>query len=250
MFGPTEVSRRDFKSEACPARCDVEIVVKRLDADSATVAAHGAWLSSDELERARRCHFDRDRRRFVVARAYLRELLGERLGVLPEAVEFSCGEYGKPALGGRFAGETWQFNLSRCGELAIFALSASGYRVGVDVEEMREVRGAEEIAAHCFSLRERAAYRALAPVDQPLGFLNCWTRKEAFVKALGEGMSFAYDRFDVSLAPGEPARILRVDDRRGDESGWDMAPLAPALGYVAALVWERRPADFADGGKP
>ncbi len=98
---------------------------------------------------------------------------------------------------------------------------------------------------HCFSRRERMAWRALDPGERMLGFLNCWTRKEAFVKALGTGMSFSYDRFDVSLVPGEPACLLRVDDRRGDESGWELEALEPQDGFVAALACERRPASSA-----
>lgn len=235
------VSRQDLAAEPLFARGSVRVLVERLDAQPETVAALAAWLSPDELERARRCHFERDRRRFVVARARLRELLGERLGIAPDAVEFSLGEHGKPQLGGAHRHSEWRFNLSRCGDVALYALSADR-RVGVDIEAIRELRGADEIAAHCFSRAERAAYKALDAGDKLPGFLNCWTRKEAFVKALGAGMSFSYDRFDVSLAPGEPARILRVDEVSGEESGWQLDAFTPLPGFVAALVSERIPA--------
>lgn len=239
-FESTAVPPRSFDGEVLLGQGDVRVLVGRLDVDAEAVAALAAWLSADELARARRCHFERDRRRFVVARARLRELLGERLGVAPDAVEFAEGEHGKPELGGRQRGSGWHFNLSRCGDVAVYALCA-GRRIGVDVEAVREVRGADQIAMHCFSRRERAVYRTLGPRDKLLGFLNCWTRKEAFVKALGTGMSFPYDRFDVSFAPGEPARLLRVDDRSGEATGWRLESFAPQPGFVAALVGERRP---------
>ncbi|HEX8962865.1 MAG TPA: 4'-phosphopantetheinyl transferase superfamily protein [Rhodocyclaceae bacterium] len=219
----------------------VRVVAGRLDVGEDAAAALSAWLSPEELARAQRCHFERDRRRYIVARARLRELLAEVLGASPETIRFEDGEHGKPMLGGRHRGSGWHFNLSRCGDLALYALSA-GRRVGVDVEAVREVRGAEEIAMHCFSRRERLAWRALDPAERLLGFLNCWTRKEAFVKALGTGMSFSYDRFDVSLVPGAPACLLRLDDRPGHECAWEIEAFEPREGFVAALACERRTA--------
>lgn len=231
----TAVLKRERAAEFAFAQGEVRVVAERLDVDGETFAALSSWLSRDEMERARRCHFDRDRRRFIVARARLRELLATRLGISPDAVEFEIGDYGKPALGGKQAG--WHFNASRSADVAVFALSASR-RVGVDVEAIREVRGADEIVEHCFSRAERNAYRALEQGNRLLGFFNCWTRKEAFVKALGTGMSWSYDRFDVSLAPGQEARLLRVDDLTGDESGWRLEAFAPQDGFIAALVSE------------
>lgn len=232
------VSRRGFAAEALFELGGVRVLCARLDAEPDRVAALAAWLSPDELERAGRCHFERDRSRFIVARAFLRELLGECLGVAPDAVELASGDCGKPLLGGAQRNSGWQFNHSRSEGLGLYALSPAG-RVGIDVEALREVRGAEEIAAHCFSRYERAAYRLLAPEDKPLGFLSCWTRKEAFVKAIGAGMSYSYDRFDVALAPHEPARLLRVDELRGEAVGWRLEAFAPQPGFVAALVCER-----------
>jgi 4'-phosphopantetheinyl transferase len=97
---------------------------------------------------------------------------------------------------------------------------------------------AADIAARFFSRRENAAYQALDPRDKPIAFFNCWTRKEAFIKALGDGLYHPLDRFDVSLAPGEPARILRVDDTPGEACGWRLESFCPAPGFVAAVVTE------------
>jgi 4'-phosphopantetheinyl transferase len=120
----------------------------------------------------------------------------------------------------------------------VFAFSV-GCEIGIDVEAIRPIPDADAIAARFFSPRENAAYRALAPRDRPLGFYRCWTRKEAFIKALGDGCYYPLDHFDVSLAPGEPATILRVEGVPGDRCCWRMESFSPAPGFVAAVVAER-----------
>lgn len=214
----------------------IEIVVVGLALEPAAVRASASLLSEAERERATRFAFGRDARRFIVGRARLRQLLGARLGVRPESVELVYGARGKPAL----ASSGWnslRFNLSHHDDLAVYALS-SGCEVGIDVEAIRPLPAADAIAARFFSRREHAAYRALDPCDQPLGFFQCWTRKEAFIKALGDGLYHPLDRFDVSLAPGESARILRVENTPGDYCGWRMESFSPAPGFVAAIVVE------------
>jgi len=215
----------------------LEIVVARVSAGPEAVRASEAVLSAEELQRASRLPYDRHRQRFVIARAGLRELLGARLGERPEAVVY--GPHGKPALAARFASADLRFNLSHSDDLAVYVFSR-GCEVGVDVEAIRALRDADQIAARFFSSREYEAYLGLDPHDRPLAFLNCWTRKEAFVKALGDGVFHRRDRFDVSLSPGEPARILRVGNAPGEECGWRLESFSPAAGYVAAVVTEVR----------
>src|SRR6059058_6187196 len=206
---------------------DVEIVVARPDVGPDAVSASATLLSDRERERARRFAFDPDRNRFIVARALLRQLLAARLGERPEAVELASGSRGKPALAGRFATSDLRFNVSHCKE------------VGVDVEAVRTLPDADDVAARWFSPREYASYRALEPGERALGFFQCWTRKEAFIKALGDGLFHPLDRFDVSLAPGEPAQILRVADVPGDRCRWRLEGFSPVPGFVAAVVTER-----------
>ena len=215
----------------------IEIVVTRLDVGPEAVRVAAALLSDAERQRASRFAFARDRRRFIVARSRLRQLLGARLDVRPDSVELAYGAYGKPALAQRFADSDLRFNVSHSDDLAVYAFSP-GREVGIDVEAVRAIRDADDIAARVFSCRENDAYLALDPRDKPLGFCNCWTRKEAFIKALGDGLCHPLDRFDVSLAPGEPARILRVGSTPGDRCGWRMASFCPAPGLVAAVVVE------------
>jgi 4'-phosphopantetheinyl transferase len=217
----------------------VETSSATLDLEPGAVRALTDLLSGDERERAGRFVFDRDRCRYIVARARLRQLLAARLGIAPAAVEFSYGARGKPALAPRFAGSGLHFNLSHAGALAVYALAA-GAEIGVDVEEVRALPDADDIAARFFSRHENERYLALDPLARPQGFFNCWTRKEAFIKALGDGLYYPLDTFDVSLAPGEPARILRVADTPGERCGWVLESFAPRPGFVAALVVRSR----------
>ena len=197
----------------------VELVATGLDLARETVAALSACLSEAERQRAARFRAERDRRRFIVARARLRELLAERLELAPQSVELAYGRHGKPALDGRSARSGWRFNVSHCDELAVYGF-ARGCEVGVDVEAVRPLAEADTIAAHFFSRGENEAYRALAPRDRTLGFLRCWTRKEALVKALGEGLSMPLAEVDASLAP----------------AGWRLHSFSPLPGFIAAVA--------------
>ncbi len=204
----------------------VEVIVTRLDVRSEALRAGAAVLTDEERDRARRFVFDRDRDRFIGARACLRQLLAARLGTPPDSVELVYGARGKPALAPGYADT---------GLRTLYAFSC-GREIGIDVEAVRPIGDADDIAARFFSQRENRAYRALEPSDRPLGFFQCWTRKEAFIKALGDGLSYPLDRFDVSLTPGEPAQILRVEDTPGDRCGWRLESWSPAPGFVAAVV--------------
>lgn len=196
-------------------------------------------LAEDERGKAARFHFERDRGRFVVARGALRSILGRYLQVPPGRVQFSYSPYGKPALAAEFAAAHLSFNVSHSHALALFAV-ARGRALGVDVEYLRADVTAREIAERFFSANEVAAFCALPAAQQPRAFFDCWTRKEAYIKARGEGLSFPLAEFDVSLRPHEPAALLCV---RGDEreaARWSLRALDVAPGYAAALVAEGR----------
>lgn len=192
----------------------VDLVVESLHVDEAPLRA---LLSSDEQERAARFVFRQDRRRYIVARARLRQLLGARLRIRPEKIEFQYGAAGKPALAASH--DDLRFNLSHCEDVAVYAF-ADATEVGVDVEAVRTLDDADEIALRVFSPRERAAYLRLAEGERPWGFFRCWTRKEALVKALGSGLSQPLEDLDVSPAP----------------QGWMLHSFVPGPGLVAALA--------------
>jgi 4'-phosphopantetheinyl transferase len=213
----------------------IEVVVLGLDVATDAFRASAALLSGAERDRASSFAFDSDRRRFTIARAGLRTLLAARLGLTPEAVELTYGKNGKPALASEQAESGLRFNVSHAANVAAYAFSF-GQDIGVDVENIREVANADGIAARFFSARENQAYHTLDPEDKPLGFLNCWTRKEAFIKALGDGLTYSLRDFDVTLLPQEPAEIVRVGDIPGAECGWTLRAISPGIGFVGACV--------------
>ena len=213
----------------------IELVVAELDAWGAGMGPAQKLLSVDERQRAARFALEHDRRRYIAARAELRRLLGERLGERPETIEFVYGRRGKPALAPRFAASGLRFNLSHCGNLAVYAF-AHAREVGVDIEEIHPLADADDVATRCFSCNENLIYRALPAADRGQGFFNCWTRKEAFIKALGGGLHVPLRCFDVSLAPGEPARILRLGRLPGASCGWRLVDLQAPTGFAAAAV--------------
>jgi 4'-phosphopantetheinyl transferase len=216
---------------------EVHVWRASLDLDSSCVEHLQHALSADELQRAARFHFPRDRRRFTVARGVLRDILGRYLGVPPSELEFRYGAHGKPALAAGFDAVGVRFNISHSHEMALFAVTC-GREIGVDIEYLgREIRG-EEIAQHFFSAHECASLRALPAAAKHEAFFNCWTRKEAYIKAHGEGLSLPLDQFDVSLAPGEPAALLATRNDPREVQRWSLQALTPGPGYVAALAVE------------
>jgi 4'-phosphopantetheinyl transferase len=169
----------------------------------------------------------------------LRDILGRYLGRPPAALEFCYSAYGKPALAVGLEASGVRFNISHSHEMALFAVTCRR-EVGVDIEYLaREIRAAE-IAERFFSARERADLRALPAEAQHRAFFNCWTRKEAYIKAHGEGLSLPLDGFDVTLGPGEPAALLATRGDPHEVLHWSLQALAPGPGYVAALAVEGR----------
>lgn len=221
------------------ANIAAEVVVGRLDVGPEAVRASAALLSDEERQRADRFVLERDRRRFVVARGDLRRLLAARTNMPPESVELKYGVRGKPALTGRSARSDLRFNVSHADDVAAFAF-AWGREIGIDIESVRPIPDRDDIAARFFSRRENEAYLDLDPDDGLRGFFNCWTRKEAFIKALGEGLSYPLDRFDVSLSPDDPARILSVANCPGDGCDWTLHAFVPGPGMIGALVVQKR----------
>lgn len=192
----------------------------------------GSLLSDDERERADRFRFAGDRARFVVGRGLLRLLLGRYVGVDGAQVRFHYGQQRKPAL----VGDGPYFNLAHSGATALYAFSAST-ELGVDVELRRADLDGDQIAERFFSPGEVKALRALPAEEQPQAFLTCWTRKEAFLKARGDGLILPLDSFDVTLAPGEPAAVVRTGWCAAESSRWQLADLSDIEhGYIAAVA--------------
>jgi 4'-phosphopantetheinyl transferase len=216
----------------------VDVVGVHLDAPAEVCAALWQLLSRDERERAEKFRYAEHRQHYIVARASLRRLLAERLRIPPSAVEFVETEYGKPRLAPVHRSANVEFNLSHSGILALYAFT-SGRAVGVDVELIREVPDADDLAERFFSPTETASLRALPLDRRSLAFLACWTRKEAFIKALGLGLSCPLDGFDVTIDPDAPARITRIDECIDRVSKWAMQAFTPYPCYVAAVAYRQ-----------
>jgi 4'-phosphopantetheinyl transferase len=196
-------------------------------------------LSADEVQRARRFHFDRDRHRFTSARAALRNILAQYLGTAPQELRFSYTAKGKPELPADFRKPRFQFNLSHSGDFAMVAV-ALGSRVGVDIEFINPERATGDIAARFFSSAEIRTLEALPVAARVEAFFQCWTRKEAYVKGLGAGLSVPLDSFDVAFGPGVAPALLRLADSLNEASPWSMHDIAAPPGYAAALAVEGR----------
>lgn len=195
--------------------------------------AHHHLLSADERARADRFQFDRDRDRFAAARATLRLMLALYLGDEPRGYEFGYGEQGKPFLAGAFAASGLEFNVSHAQGLAAYAFACER-RVGIDVEGVRPVADAHEIAERFFSPREAEQLGGLRDEEKPEAFFNVWTRKEAFVKAVGEGLSYPLDRFEVSL--GSSGRLVNIEPGSTARGEWSLCELEAPSGYAAAVA--------------
>ena len=186
-------------------------------------------LSDQERARAGRFVMPHLTERFIVAHAFLRDVLGAYLGLPPAAVRLETSELGKPFV----PGVDLRFNLSHSAHLAVLAVAKREVRV--DVEQMREDVLRERLAERFFSAAEVAALQALPPHQQAEAFFSCWTRKEAYLKALGDGLRIALDRFDVTLGPSEPARLL-ADRGNADLARWGMAAFPPGPDFRGAVV--------------
>ena len=215
-----------------------------LEPGAAAIDRFVPLLSADERQRAERFHFRRDAMRWIAARAILREILGACLGADPHGVAFAYGDKGKPALAAPAGPLDLQFSLAHSAHLGLYAVTV-GCPVGVDVERVRPLSDMDRIAERSFSRQECAALRALPVSLRPAGFFNCWTRKEAYIKAIGLGLSYPLQRFSVSLAPGVPAGLEAVEIDPAHVEAWTMEALAPRSGFVGAVVVGARPVDIA-----
>jgi len=194
-------------------------------------------LSADELEKAHRFRFETDSRRFVVARAVLRKLLAVYLEIDPKVVAFSYSEYGKPSLVGTINHLSLSFNVAHSGPFALYALAVEK-RVGVDLECIRPEFTGDEIARRYFSPGEVAALNRLPYHVRHEAFFACWTRKEAFIKAMGMGLSLPLDQFEVSVNPNEPPALLYTQWDESEASRWSLMMLAAGFGYAATVAAE------------
>lgn len=210
----------------------VDVWRAELDRPAPAIGELSRMLAEEEIARASRFYFPQDRARFIVARALLRRILALYANQPPETLRFVYGPRGKPSLAEPRCGI--EFNLAHSRGLALYAVTRA-QPVGVDVESIRPELAAGRLAERFFSAEETAALRALPPEEQPAAFFRCWTRKEALLKAWGQGLAFGLDQFTVSCSAGQAALLATRFDP-AEAARWSLHHLEPGPGYVGALA--------------
>jgi 4'-phosphopantetheinyl transferase len=226
----------DLRPRALPAE-EVHIWYRPLIQDIPNLGSFYDFLSTDERERASRYHFDRHRNEFILTRATLRILLASYLEKSPERFAFAYSAQGKPSLANEATDLRFNVSHTVSQNEGLAALAFARKReIGVDVEKIRPDCDPEKLAERFFSASERAYITSLSGQALDEAFFRCWTRKEAFIKAKGGGLSIPLDQFDVSIAAGEPATLLATRPDPTEARRWQLHNLPVKSGYAAALA--------------
>lgn len=210
---------------------DVHVWKTSLDMSDKIVIQLKKLLSQQEQERANRFHFSKDHHRFVIVRSILRILLAKYLQRNPAELDFFYNEFGKPFL----KDSPFQFNVSHSGDFGLLAFD-SAFPLGVDIEWKRPAFAGLKIAERFFSAKEIEELKKLTNKNMDNGFFNCWTRKEAYIKALGKGLAIPLSKFQVSLAPGRDAQLLDTEHDPRQKDLWKLFDLKVPANYAAALL--------------
>jgi 4'-phosphopantetheinyl transferase len=232
MSTDAQISKVQMWASCSPAEMDpalleqgeMHLYLVPLAQPAAVVEELATTLSTDERERAAHFHFDRDRHRFVIARGLLRRFVGHYIGMPGETIRFAYGSFGKPYLPASAGQAQLEFSLSHSGDWALVGF-AHGRGIGVDLEEVRAMADYRELAAANFAPAEVKSLLELPERQQIDGFFTCWTRKEAYVKALGLGLSLDLATFVVSVEPGEGVEIVPASPTAVAHQVWGMRPL-------------------------
>jgi 4'-phosphopantetheinyl transferase len=236
-MGPDGIDWQNTASAPQLQQGEVQLCLVPLALDPAALQRSRSLLSTDEIARADRYQFDLPRRNFTACRAALRTLLAGHLSLSPRELVFKYGEHGKPALAGN---DAVQFNVSHSQDYGLIAIAA-GAPLGVDIECTRAMPDMDGMVEVNFSPAEAASYFALRATERLGAFFDGWTRKEAFVKAMGAGLGFPLKDFDVELRPGQPAALLGLRNQLEAISTWSIWGFEPVEGYRAAVALQLPP---------
>ncbi len=226
---------REHPAQFALAHHDVHVWIADLDDMSRHNKLFYDVLNEQERSRARRFLRPYDHKHFIAARGILRTLLGGYIRVEPRAIKFVLGTYGKPALDPKIHLSPLRFNISHSHGYALFAFT-NERDIGVDIEHMRPIENMEDIVRRFFSAHEAATLLALPLHDRERAFYACWTRKEAFIKANGRGLTQTLGSFDVEVAPDKPAALLAIRDAPNEAARWRMRSLQTLPGFEATMV--------------
>ncbi|NES02543.1 MAG: 4'-phosphopantetheinyl transferase superfamily protein [Okeania sp. SIO2F4] len=188
-------------------------------------------LSSDEIERANKFYFERDKNRFIIARGKLRKILSRYLNIEPEKLQFTYSDRGKPYL----KDTSILFNLSHSQDLALYAITQVN-SIGIDLEYIRPMNDAENLAKRFFSHQEYNLISQLPPQKQQETFFKLWTCKEAYLKATGDGLAGGLEKVEISLNPKKPVEFFSINQDIKEASHWYLHQFIPEPNYIAAVV--------------
>jgi len=218
---------------------EVHVWAASLRVSSDVLTGLTATLSPLEKEHAGKFKFDLHRNRFIAGRGLLRTILGRYLQISPSKLDFVYSPQGKPALDLKSGGAGLHFNLTDTEDLVLFVVTHIG-PVGVDVESIRPVKEMGDLVARFFSQRENELFQKVSPDKKPTAFFNLWTRKEALLKATGEGITRSLNLVEVSFLPDEPACVLAISGDLEKAASWSLHALSPAPGFVGAVAIQAR----------
>ena len=234
FFSPSKVrSQLNFGPK------EIRVWFAFLDRSVSVIRRLEKTLSEDERARAGRFHFRKDKERFVAGRGILRTILGRFFGVCPSQLQFRFGENGKPAVVETYGRDAIGFNVSHSEGLGAFAFTI-GREIGVDIEYIRKFTEMDQMAHYLFSPSEIGLFQKLSERNKVNAFFRCWTRKEAFLKAIGKGLSWGLEQVEVSFAADEPARLRKIQGDERAASRWSIMELSPPVNFSASLAVEDR----------
>jgi 4'-phosphopantetheinyl transferase len=214
---------------------EIHVWAGNLQPTAARTLAFAMTLARDEMARADRFHFDRDRNRFIAGRGLLRAILAHYANGNPSRLKFDYGPNGKPALSESDRSRGVHFNLAHSDDLLLVAVART-WDIGIDVERIHPVADAEGIARRFFTRREYKGLRNLPDAQKLPAFFNLWTRKEAWLKATGDGISDCLGQVEVSFLADEPARLISLPGPTEAAHNWTLRDLTPAPSFVGALA--------------
>jgi len=218
---------------------EIHVWATTLTPTSADFETRAKTLSAEETERAHKFKFEKHRNRFIAGRGALRQILAPYLGANPTDLLFSYSSNGKPQLANDSAIKGIHFNLAHSENVALVAVTRIG-NVGVDVEHVRPVENVDHLVARFFSARENEAFQKVPDREKPVAFFNLWTRKEALLKATGEGITRSLSLVEVSFLPGEPAQLLAIAGDAAKAAEWALRDFSPAKSFAGAVAIRSR----------
>ncbi|NET26972.1 4'-phosphopantetheinyl transferase superfamily protein [Okeania sp. SIO1I7] len=209
----------------------VHIWSKNLKLPPSAINKLSKILSSDEIDRANKFHFERDKNRFIIARGALRKILSRYLNIEPKKLQFTYSERGKPYL----SDTSILFNLSHSQDLALYAITTVN-SIGIDLEYIRPMNDAEGLAKRFFTAQEYNLISQLPPQQQQEIFFKIWTCKEAYLKATGDGLAGGLEKVEVCLTPEQPIQFISINGDFQEAARWYLYQFIPESNYIAAVA--------------